>query len=77
MQVIEFDKVIKYGTVIFHEIIPAGTNGRTFNKLNQHIQYNGEKYAHEKWYNDKYVEEYLDNSSGENIYRNIYNPKTK
>ena len=67
--------IIKFGKVIYNELIPSSTDGRTFNKLNQKIEYKNEVYLYEKWYNDTYVEEYLDNSKGESIYRNIYNPK--
>lgn len=65
-------EIISSGIVIFEDLIPIGTEGRAFNKLTQHIEHQGEIYLYEKWYNNKYVEEYLDNSKGELVYQNIY-----
>ena len=67
--------IVLSGKITFHDMIPMGTDGRAFNKLTQHIQYQDEMYLYEKWYNKKYVEEYLSNSSGKTIYSKIYVPK--
>ena len=66
--------IINFGHVTSQDIITRGTDGRAFDKLTQNIEYEGEEYLYEKWYNDKYVEEYLDNSKGELVYQKIYNP---
>ena len=66
--------IINFGHVTSQDIITKDTDGRAFDKLTQRIEYKGEEYLYEKWYNDKYVEEYLDNSKGELVYQKIYNP---
>jgi hypothetical protein len=67
--------VIRSGKVTFEHLIPKCTNGRAYNKLTQHIEYQKEIYLYEKWYNNKYIEEYLDDSQGKSVYQKIYSTK--
>ena len=65
--------IIRDGRITFEHLIPKGIDGKAYNYVKQHIEHQGEVYKYEKWYNDKYVEEYLDNSNGELVYQKIHN----
>lgn len=64
------------GTLIDEDFLPSGQCDRAFNRITQKIKMNDNIYTYQKWYNDSYVEEYLDDEHGKNLHRQIYNPQT-